>query len=279
MAGARSGRRTGTLRNFPSTQPDSPEAPSKAFVSKGLRGATVQQILRQLRCGSADTRCCLSDGEVQLPARESLRRHFLLRAENDLRSGTDDRAIRRNNILPVPPQPYLTFGAEDYLTRMVATSCQFTSRHRGGSLGRECNTAQHLCLACHFVGPKTRIARRLGRRKTWTIRFRLSLERWKKLRFRLLSTFEIASSGTNLSRSTESASRAGHSHVRRLWADSFRRRHRVWPGCVVNDCRPEFSGPARRTVLLLHALGILSFDPFDAEADKRPLQRSSAARA
>jgi hypothetical protein len=35
------------------------------------------------------------------------------------------------------------------------------------------------------------------------------------------------------------------------------------PGCVVNDCRPEFSGPARRTVLLLHALGLLSFNPID----------------
>lgn len=51
------------------------------------------------------------------------------------------------------------------------------------------------------------------------------------------------------------------------------------PGCVVDDCRPEFSGPARRTVLLLHALGLLSFNPLDAEANKRSSQRSSAANA
>lgn len=51
------------------------------------------------------------------------------------------------------------------------------------------------------------------------------------------------------------------------------------PGCVVDDCRPEFSGPARRTVLLLHALGLLSFNPLDTEADKGTAQRSSAARA
>jgi len=42
-------------------------------------------------------------------------------------------------------------------------------------------------------------------------------------------------------------------------------------GCEVENCRPRFSGPARRTVLLLHALGLLTFNPFDeeAEADKR----------
>jgi hypothetical protein len=51
------------------------------------------------------------------------------------------------------------------------------------------------------------------------------------------------------------------------------------PGCVVNDCRPEVFESARRTVLLLHALGLLSFNPLYAEADKRPQQRSSAARA
>jgi hypothetical protein len=35
-------------------------------------------------------------------------------------------------------------------------------------------------------------------------------------------------------------------------------------GCVVEgNSRPEFSGPARRTVLLCHALGLLSFNPFD----------------
>lgn|GEM_PF-6716010 len=43
-------------------------------------------------------------------------------------------------------------------------------------------------------------------------------------------------------------------------------------GCALGaNCRPRFSGPARRTVLLLHALGLLTFNPFDeeAEADKR----------
>lgn len=50
-------------------------------------------------------------------------------------------------------------------------------------------------------------------------------------------------------------------------------------GCEVGSCRPEFSGPARRTVLLLHALGLLSFNPFDEEADSRSPQRSSAAGA
>ena len=50
-------------------------------------------------------------------------------------------------------------------------------------------------------------------------------------------------------------------------------------GCVVNDCRPEFSGPARRTVLLLHALGLLSFNPLDEEANGRPQKRSRAAHA
>lgn len=49
------------------------------------------------------------------------------------------------------------------------------------------------------------------------------------------------------------------------------------PGCEVANCRPEFSGPARRTVLLLHALGLLSFNPFDEEADDRSRQRSRAA--
>jgi hypothetical protein len=33
------------------------------------------------------------------------------------------------------------------------------------------------------------------------------------------------------------------------------------PGCEVGNCRPEFSGSARKTVLLLHALGLLSFNP------------------
>lgn len=34
-------------------------------------------------------------------------------------------------------------------------------------------------------------------------------------------------------------------------------------GCrSVHGFRPIFSGPAKRTVLLLHALGLLSYDPF-----------------
>lgn len=40
-------------------------------------------------------------------------------------------------------------------------------------------------------------------------------------------------------------------------------------GCSVENCRPEFSGPARRTVLLLHSLGLLSFNPLDGQAKKR----------
>lgn len=41
------------------------------------------------------------------------------------------------------------------------------------------------------------------------------------------------------------------------------------PGCSVENCRPQFSGPARRTVLLLHSLGLLSFNPLDEQANKR----------
>ena len=41
------------------------------------------------------------------------------------------------------------------------------------------------------------------------------------------------------------------------------------PGCSVENCRPEFSGPARRTVLLLHSLGLLSFNPLDEQAKTR----------
>ena len=41
-------------------------------------------------------------------------------------------------------------------------------------------------------------------------------------------------------------------------------------GCIVENCRPEFSGSARRTVLLLHALGLLGFSPFDEEVKKWP---------
>lgn len=41
------------------------------------------------------------------------------------------------------------------------------------------------------------------------------------------------------------------------------------PGCSADDCRPMFSGPARRTVLLLRTLGLLAFDP-DREAKKWP---------
>jgi hypothetical protein len=40
-------------------------------------------------------------------------------------------------------------------------------------------------------------------------------------------------------------------------------------GCSVENCRPEFSGSARRTVLLLHALGLLSFNPLHEEAKQR----------
>lgn len=36
--------------------------------------------------------------------------------------------------------------------------------------------------------------------------------------------------------------------------------------CEVENCRPHFTGPARRTVLLLHALRLLAFDPFDKDA-------------
>jgi hypothetical protein len=41
-------------------------------------------------------------------------------------------------------------------------------------------------------------------------------------------------------------------------------------GCIMENCKPEFSGPARRTVLLLHALGLLGFSPFDEEVKKWP---------
>jgi hypothetical protein len=41
------------------------------------------------------------------------------------------------------------------------------------------------------------------------------------------------------------------------------------PGCSAEHCRPIFSGPARRTVLLLRTLGLLAFDP-DHEAKKWP---------
>jgi hypothetical protein len=39
------------------------------------------------------------------------------------------------------------------------------------------------------------------------------------------------------------------------------------PGCIVENSRPRFAGPARRTALLLHALGLLGFDPFKGEAE------------
>jgi hypothetical protein len=41
------------------------------------------------------------------------------------------------------------------------------------------------------------------------------------------------------------------------------------PGCSAENCRPIFSGPARRTLLLLRTLGLLAFDP-DEEAKNRP---------
>ncbi len=42
------------------------------------------------------------------------------------------------------------------------------------------------------------------------------------------------------------------------------------PGCSGENCRPEFSGPARRTILLLHAIGLLGFNPYDEMAKKWP---------
>jgi hypothetical protein len=42
------------------------------------------------------------------------------------------------------------------------------------------------------------------------------------------------------------------------------------PGCIVENSRPRFFGPARRTALLLHALGLLGFNPFEDESTKRP---------
>jgi hypothetical protein len=41
------------------------------------------------------------------------------------------------------------------------------------------------------------------------------------------------------------------------------------PGCSAENCWPIFSGPARRTALLLRTLGPLAFDP-DHEAKNRP---------
>jgi hypothetical protein len=38
------------------------------------------------------------------------------------------------------------------------------------------------------------------------------------------------------------------------------------PRCRVENCRPQFTGAARRTVLLLDSLGLLSFDPSKEEA-------------
>jgi hypothetical protein len=39
------------------------------------------------------------------------------------------------------------------------------------------------------------------------------------------------------------------------------------PGCVVENSRPQFFGSARRTLLLLHALGLLGFNPFEDVAE------------
>jgi len=47
-------------------------------------------------------------------------------------------------------------------------------------------------------------------------------------------------------------------------------------GCVVDQCRPQFSGPARRTVLLLSALGLLSFDASNGEANGGTAQSAVA---
>ena len=41
------------------------------------------------------------------------------------------------------------------------------------------------------------------------------------------------------------------------------------PGCTADNCRPIFSGPARRTVSLLRTLGLLAYDP-DREVKNRP---------
>jgi hypothetical protein len=41
------------------------------------------------------------------------------------------------------------------------------------------------------------------------------------------------------------------------------------PGCIVEDSRPRFAGPARRTVLLLHALKLLRFNPLEDEHETR----------
>jgi hypothetical protein len=40
-------------------------------------------------------------------------------------------------------------------------------------------------------------------------------------------------------------------------------------GCEVENSRPEFAGSARKTVLLLHTLGLLSFNPYDEAAKQR----------
>jgi hypothetical protein len=41
--------------------------------------------------------------------------------------------------------------------------------------------------------------------------------------------------------------------------------------------RPLFTGPAWRTVLLLHAFGLLAYDPFAKEPNNWPQQKSVAA--
>ncbi|HXU20905.1 MAG TPA: hypothetical protein VN788_10025 [Verrucomicrobiae bacterium] len=46
--------------------------------------------------------------------------------------------------------------------------------------------------------------------------------------------------------------------------------------CSTTGIRPRFKGAAARTVRLLHALGLLSFDPF-AESDEWPKQNATAA--
>jgi hypothetical protein len=49
------------------------------------------------------------------------------------------------------------------------------------------------------------------------------------------------------------------------------------PGCSVENCRPQFVGPARRTVLLLSTLGLLSFDVSNGEAEGRTAKSAAAA--
>jgi len=48
------------------------------------------------------------------------------------------------------------------------------------------------------------------------------------------------------------------------------------PRCSMENSRPQFYGPARRTVLFLRAFGLLSFDPLAEERQGRPRNTSAA---